>query len=1226
MAATTAGKSKNSGINPWIGWGISTLLLLLFNRNDSTSSDTSAQQPSKFTDTNGNQIGNPIPVVLGRAMVKNPLVAYYGDFDYCIYTEEYGMHSSLDVWAFLFPLLLALIYAVSQPDTLIYAGGKGEEDNLDIKVQGGSTINEMPGLKVPSQLYAFTTTGPAPVQGSVSFSGTGQKRSQIVNVFAMLILWLLLQLFNNHEGRTTIQKGFKYYLGWQNILCWTGDNIGIKKLYMNVYDAEVEDSTQQGVWGNDNVAYKYGTDPILPDNWENITPTNGGGIFAYIEDPDMFGGADEQGGFIGEVRMYLGDEDQNKDPWMIKMMNNPNVPTNLQGLTPQYPMFFTCCVSSKLGTTQKRSRRPDAALLTVSTDIGSKGAYIGKQSTVPEMWFEIYNYPQRLGYYHKVTPDDWVDGNVYLLGNLVKRGGSVYRCIEKHQAALPFDSAKWKNIGAWNNTPIIPFKQIIGEDANPAEVIYEILINRYWGCKYNADDDTVDIDSLFYMAYVCEDEELGVSCLITELTRAGEYIDNILRHINAVRYDDPITGKLTFKMIRNDYLVEDLKVFNGSNCEDMDFSRLDWTETKSCVSLNFTLAEDMYNTAQLTVTDLANPKITGTYTEISVDGLYFTTPRNAKIMAQTHLLSAGYPLAAINFKTNRYGYNLTVGEPIVVSWKPYGIEKQVFRITDIDYATLTSGAISVTAIEDVFGFDKSNYTYAEIPTWTEPAKDPDAVEFKLWFEVPYEQTYMLDTFVRAYAIRPSDPTIYWSVWRWDDPKYEQKTESNVWSMGGRLTYGLEEAYEFEANKGFEFDVIGWETRSLLEDKVDKIAQFPYIYNKDSGLNLLVCDGEIMSYDSLTILPNGRFFVKGVVRGVYDTVPKTHTIESVVWLLENYQDINKGIAVAQSGMTSDESVEITTRGLYGAQNFDASATENFKTARRAECPSIMANLQFAADRDTETEYRYNFPAGTQFSHNIFFKFYGRNKFSNTNIRPHTDPSLSVASNLKNVIKIECADETCEWQFDGWDSTNNVTIESMEANWARFCDEMTNWNGSARAVEKIAQLNYCKFTIQTYDPDKDLYSYDKYEKEVLWVTPRLVGILEDVNDVKPYTDGIVRETTTVLPASSVNPQLTYNFEDCCLIFIGTLAANNPTYTGQTWLGQDGQRYILSDEAYRIDGSITTYDPSTGLPSYESIIHKVTLDNEYILRSNFNVVQGNYSDGIRYRNGQFIGYQFY
>ena len=100
-----------------IGWGVATFLLqwLLFGRNSSSSDSSSEQQPSKFTESNANQIGSPVPVALGRVLIKNPLISYYGDFDYKPYTEEYGMHTDLDAASLLWPILLAILATLIMP-------------------------------------------------------------------------------------------------------------------------------------------------------------------------------------------------------------------------------------------------------------------------------------------------------------------------------------------------------------------------------------------------------------------------------------------------------------------------------------------------------------------------------------------------------------------------------------------------------------------------------------------------------------------------------------------------------------------------------------------------------------------------------------------------------------------------------------------------------------------------------------------------------------------------------------------------------------------------------------------------------------------------------------------------------------------------------------------------------------------------------------------------------
>jgi hypothetical protein len=107
-----------------------------------------------------------------------------------------------------------------------------------------------------------------------------------------------------------------------------------------------------------------------------------------------------------------------------------------------------------------------------------------------------------------------------------------------------------------------------------------------------------------------EEEELGVSCLINSIGSAKNYITKILTHVNGVCYDNPTTGKLTFKLIRKDYDVDSLKQFNTSNCEKLEFTRLDWSETSSAVNATFTDASDKYENSTLTVHDFANVLIT----------------------------------------------------------------------------------------------------------------------------------------------------------------------------------------------------------------------------------------------------------------------------------------------------------------------------------------------------------------------------------------------------------------------------------------------------------------------------------------------------------------------------------------------------------------------------------------------------------------------------------------
>jgi hypothetical protein len=1069
---TTSAGEKSHGMSPWIGWGVSTLLLMLFNRGKNRGS-TTTQKASRFTSDNTNSIGSPIPVALGRVMIKNPIISYYGAFRADPYTEEYGMHSKINVKDILIPLLITIIAILITPNKVFTPAGPGTE----------------------------TTQG--------------AKNKMIMMAVYNALLTLLMLLFAKHLGRTTIQKGFKYYLGWQHIICWTGDNIGVKKLWMNVYDSNVEDSTEKGVWDNNNKIA-----------WE---AENQQGLAAYINDDGMFGGVDEGGGFIGEVRYYFGNTSQPKDSWMEDQMRVSTIPTDLQGLTPKYPMYLTCVVSNK----DKKT-----------------GAYIGKQATIPEMWFEVVNYPDKL-------------------------------------------SKKYKDK---------KLDPMIGQDANPAEVIYEILTNNYWGCDYNSEDDVIDEESLVELGLTCQKEGLGISCLINSVSKAGDYINNILAHISAVKFDDPKTGKLTFKLIRNDYDVDKIKKFDTSNCESMEFSRLDWSETTSAIALTFTDAENKYDNGTITVNDLSNKLITHRYQESTVDGSYFTTRDNARYMAQTQLLSAGYPLSSVNFKCNRSAYDLTIGEPIRITWEPYGINRQVYRVTDVDYGSLTEGTITVTAVEDVFGFEYTDYKYADIPDWTEPEKVPEDIKNFLFMEMPYESTYSLDTYISAWASKPSQYTNTWHVWRHNEGRYDKTVNTSNWSMVARMVAGTEEVYGIE--KTIEIKSIGLDTDRLFDDKLNTINADKNSINNKSGMNLLVSDGEIMSYDSIEKLPNGNYLLKNVIRGIFDTIPKKHYSSSYCYFFDIKQDVNKGLPVARNGGTSKESLEITTGTPDKEQTFDKNKTYDMLTARRAECPSIMGNLQFSADKGNKSEFKYNFPAGTIFTCGIIFRVKTRNKFNDYNIRSHLEDSVEPSESVVNIVRVSCNGREFELEYPAQN-------EEFKFKWEDFCAKMRN---------RIMESNQAHIEILTLDKGKGLYSYDKYEKDVILNVPRIVGVVKDVSEVQEYIESITKETNIFVPDTTVSVQQTMTFDDGALVLVGKEGG-----TKNQVKGQDGKIYDVSGyEAYRIDG--VDIDYSTTPPIYTPKYHKIVLEEEFIFRTNFNEFANNRTEYYRVRSGDIIPYDLY
>lgn len=107
-------------MNVYVGWGLSTLALYFMNKrahSASVQTDPAALQVG----TNETKIGSPIPVVLGRCLVKSPIVAYFGDFRADRYTETYAAHAHFNAR----PLVFALIAQYIATPSTTTGGGTG---------------------------------------------------------------------------------------------------------------------------------------------------------------------------------------------------------------------------------------------------------------------------------------------------------------------------------------------------------------------------------------------------------------------------------------------------------------------------------------------------------------------------------------------------------------------------------------------------------------------------------------------------------------------------------------------------------------------------------------------------------------------------------------------------------------------------------------------------------------------------------------------------------------------------------------------------------------------------------------------------------------------------------------------------------------------------------------------------------------------------------------------
>ena len=187
---------------------------------------------------------------------------------------------------------------------------------------------------------------------------------------------------------------------------------------------------------------------------------------------------------------------------------------------------------------------------------------------------------------------------------------------------------------------------------------------------------------------------------------------------------------------------------------------------------------------------------------------------------------------------------------------------------------------------------------------------------------------------------------------------------------------------------------------------------------------------------------------------------------------------------------------------------------------------------------------------------------------------------------------------------YDNINLINIDTMKLTWEQFCGFM---------MERVANVNSVVLEICTFNDTKQLYSYQKYVKNIEWRVPRFIGVVADESEAlslaQSYASYAVQ--AILVPGTSVNPPISLTINECPLFIEGTITSSNGIKC------QDGNNYTLSTTAYRIDG----WDENENV-----VITKIELGEYYTIRSDFTQLVDNYPIYYQYNGFVWNPYTIY
>lgn len=484
-------------------------------------------------------------------------------------------------------------------------------------------------------------------------------------------------------------------------------------------------------------------------------------------------------------------------------------------------------------------------------------------------------------------------------------------------------------------------------DCNPMNVAYELITDGEWGFG----DGPTDVDLVAFKAAAdtLRTEGAGFSFLMDRQMQAQDLKAELERHIDGVIFEDPVTGKWTVTLARDDYTIGGVPQLTDSNVAEVrDYTRGSWEDTTNNVVVQYFKRDDDYKESYALAQDMANSLIQGGGTlatagvksaKMSFPGIKDST--YAAVVAWRELRTQAYPLARCTLVLNRENWDLRLGSVVAWTNARLGFVQLPMRVLGIDYGRRTDGKMSVRVVQDTFRFAAASMAAPGATNWDRPVVGLVAfpANEQLAFEAP-----------RAIVVRDPD-------FGGDDTA--GKLFCAAARQGGETAYAIQQRNAsgalsgsfFDSGDGAAFMLMGALTADLQAGTAvptttitvapDASSQTAIEEAFDDGstaadlgvdlAQLIYVGGEFMLVTSAAN-SGGNVNLQTVYRGVLDTAQSFHASGSKVYM------VFAGAALADAVVPNTNNVEVRLRMRSAAATFAGTVTTiGFTMDKRAIRP-------------------------------------------------------------------------------------------------------------------------------------------------------------------------------------------------------------------------------------------------------------------------------------------------
>lgn len=500
----------------------------------------------------------------------------------------------------------------------------------------------------------------------------------------------------------------------------------------------------------------------------------------------------------------------------------------------------------------------------------------------------------------------------------------------------PWELLRYRRMNGWDGAVWYPETCAINlaggqvRAMNPAHILYEVYTNRENGL--GIDRSMLDETAFRAAALKLFNEGFGL-CLGWKRSAGSlaDFRDQITDHIGAYCGPDRNSGLITLKLIRDDYTVADLPLFD----EDSGLLSIEEDETSSALIAPSQLLVEYTDaitgeTRRARAVNQAIAQLQGGPSSETKSYPGIPTGDLAARVAQRDMRVKASNLRKYKVKLDRRGSSIGPADAFRIRSLKRGIAEVVVRAGKIEDGTLANGIITITALQDVFGLPSASFIAVPPSGYVPPDRTPYAPLLRRLMEVPYRDIAgqvdqanlaLLDVtaaWVAGLAVQPSGLSISYNLTSRPGASGAFVDRGIAdWCPSAQLVSGIAAAAGAAAvtlSNGIGLDRVAVGSAALV-------------------------DNEIVRVDAI----NATAGTCTLARGCADTVPAPHLAGARIWFFDSFEGIDE--TEYSSGVTVQ--VQMLTNTSTGQLSPGMAATDSLALVGRQGRPYPPGNLRLNA---------------------------------------------------------------------------------------------------------------------------------------------------------------------------------------------------------------------------------------------------------------------------------------